>query len=243
MTDSISLMEKSMLNHMQRLNVISNNLANVNTPGFKRDIAISPGFESKLESAEANLQSGDAQKIKTVIDDQMGAIKYTGNPLDVAVESEGFLEVKGAGGTYYTRQGSMSLDGEGRLSIGGSYVVQGVNGEIRIDAHEPRIDKQGGIWDGDKKVGQLKVVDIADPRQLQRHGGGMYKSLASEGENTVFAEEQVRIRQGYIEASNVNQMNEMVNMIELMRQFEASQKLITNYDGLIDSAINTLGDL
>ena len=163
MADAISVTEISMLNHMQRLNVISNNLANVNTPGFKRDIAISPSFESKLDLEKANLESGDAQKIKTVIDSQMGAIKYTANPLDVAVEGEGFLEVKGPGGTYYTRQGTMSLDSEGRLTIAGSYVVQGSNGEIRINAEEPRIDNQGRIWEGDKKIGQLKVVDIADP--------------------------------------------------------------------------------
>lgn len=243
MSDVYSLIELSMSNHMQRMNVISNNLANVSTPGFKRDIAVMrndvPSFESQLDSvASSGLQNGSAH-VRTTIDPQTGAIKFSGNPLDVAIESEGFFELQRDGATFFTRQGTLSLDSEGRLVLGNA-VVQGVGGEIRLSSEEPRIDKQGRVWEDQRVVGQLKLVDISNPQDLQRRGNGLYTSTATQ--NNVLPEEKIRVRQGYVEASNVNMMQEMVNMIELMRQFEANQKLITNYDGLIDSAINTLGE-
>ena len=108
---------------------------------------------------------------------------------------------------------------------------------LEVDFEE---DEQGRIWEKDNQIGQLKLVNFKDPRQLEKVGGGLYESPQA---NTVELDhDQIRIRQGYLESSNVVMMNEMVQMMELMRHFESSQRVMKGYDELLDSAIRTLGD-
>jgi len=247
MSDVLGITELGMINDMNRLNVISNNLANVNTTGFKREIPVSRAFEStfinQFNAGQIDLSSSattNKELATAVVDHSVGSFKYTGNKFDIAIEGEGFLEVSGKGGKFYTRQGALTIDEAGRLMMSSGYIVNGMGGEIRITSSEPRIDKQGRIWDGENQAGQLKVVNFTNPRELSKAGSGLYKADGVQSE--IMDEKSIRIRQGYLESSNVVQMNEMVNMIEVTRHFEMSQRLVKSYDELMDNTIRTLGD-
>ena len=247
MSGVLEITELGMINDMQRLNTISNNLANVSTTGFKRQIPVSHSFEAtitqQLEASGVTLNAnntGAAGATQNVLDPSAGSFKYTGNSFDIAIEGEGFFEVSNKNGVFYTRQGALSMDATGRLTTPGGHVVNGVSGDIRVTNGEPRIDKQGRVWENDNQVGQLKVVTFNDPKNLQKVGAGLYSAVGTSGQ--MLDDSEIRVRQGYLESSNVVMMNEMVQMMETMRHFETSQRLIKGYDELLDNAIRTLGD-
>ena len=249
MNNLLELIGISLNGDMQQLNVISNNLANVNTTGFKRDIAVQMSFEQTVNSlmteqrvGELPLSEtdiGEQTNIKKIIDTQSGSFKVTGQPFDLAAESDGFFEVKTDSGVAYTKKGDFSLDSSGRLVTKSGLPVLGLNGEIRLMTDNPRIDSQGKIWEDQNMVAQIKMVDFSRPESLQRGGDGLFYSVS--GGKTV-ASDQIRVRQGYLESSNVTAMNEMVNLIETMRHFESGAQLIKNYDEMMGSAIKTLGE-
>ena len=247
MSSVLEITELGMINDIERLNTISNNLANVNTVGYKREIPVTQAFENLLtQQAEAagmrvdNKNIGNRPVVTSYMDLSSGVFKYTGNSLDVAIEGEGFLEVANANSVFYTRQGNLVLDSGGRLTTAGGYVVNGMAGEVRLTSNAPRIDELGRIWENEIQIGQLKLVNFKNPRQLEKLGSGLY--IANQMNTTIMENNEVKIRQGYLEASNVVMMNEMVNMMEVMRHFETSQRVIKGYDELLDNTIRTLGD-
>lgn len=246
MSGVLGVTEIGMINDMNRLNIISNNLANVSTPGFKREIPVSRSFDAavngQLEAAGVKLDSDSsgAPETKSVVDQSAGSFKYTGNNFDIAIEGEGFFEVDGNRGVFYTRQGTLSVDASGRLVTSGGHVINGMAGEIRVTTTDPRIDKQGRVWEGEDQIGQLKVVTFDNPQTLQKVGAGLYQAENAKGH--LLDDSEIRVRQGYLESSNVVMMKEMVQMMETMRHFETSQRLIKGYDDLLDNAIRTLGE-
>lgn len=247
MTDAVALSALGMINDIQQLDIISQNIANANTNGYKRDLPVSGVFSKEFESVLAGvtgpgmpLRSGlPVPDIGSMVDASQGVLKFTGNPLDLAIEGEGFFELSTAEGTRYTRHGAFRLDVSGRLVTVDGHVVNGVGGEIRLLNLSPKIDKQGRLFDGEDMVGQLKVVQFDDTAGLRRMGGGLYRS-ESVGEPALSAEQGVR--QGHLEASNVNVMDEMVRMISTTRHFETLQRVITGYDQMVGEAISTIAE-
>jgi len=251
MPDMISLIEASMLTDVRRLDVISNNLANASTPGFKRDIAITQAFGELLTS---NMQLQGAQRsfpdpseimdsmTTRITDHQPGSLRPTGNALDIAIEGDGFLVLQGPEGPLYSRSGALSLDDSGRLIGSNGYPVLGHQGEIRLTEVNPRIDGEGAIFEDDENVGSLRLERFEHPEHLQKIGNGMYEAGAQSpvGPNEDAA---VSIRQGYLETSNVSILPEMVLLIELMRRFEANQKVVSSYDEMLGQSLQTIGDL
>ncbi|MDH5325997.1 MAG: flagellar hook-basal body protein [Gammaproteobacteria bacterium] len=250
MSDLIQIMEISMQNDMQRLNTISNNLANVNTEGFKKGIAVQNSFEATMlntqqlnesyseRAAKAHKQRFIAN-VENLTDFSDGSVKNTGQPLHLAIAGDGMFEVMTDAGLAFTRKGSFSKDAKGRLVTLSGFPVQGQGGDIRLTTGSPRIDQEGNVWEGKSLVAQLKVVDVKNSRSLQSIGAGLYKASAG---LTAGKPESYRIKQGYLENSNVSSMREMVELIETMRHFEASQKVISGYDSVLDTAIRTLGE-
>ena len=246
MSDILGIAEISMNNDIQQLNIISHNIANAETAGYKRDMAVVQPFEKFLTTngtagSELAYTSQKAQQpnITGVTDYRMGSIKYTGNALDVVIEGDGFFEVTGTGGKVYTRDGRLALDASGKLVTKGGLTINGTNGEIRLTTGSPFIDRQGSVWEGDQMVGQIKIVHFENPGALVKLGGGLFRGNGGVTVNS----DQVSMRQGHVEASNVVTMDEMVNMISTMRHFETGQKVIKSYDDILDTAIRTLGDL
>lgn len=247
MTNAMTLSALGMINDVRQMDIISQNIANANTNGYKRDLPVSGTFPAEFESALLGMTQSamplqnnlPLPRVQSVLDASQGALRFTGNPLDVAIEGDGFFELSTAEGTRFTRHGAFKLDVGGRLVTADGHVVNGVGGEIRLLNTSPKIDKQGRLFDGEDMVGQLKVVRFDDTTGLHRLGGGLYMS-DTVAEPVVGAHQGVR--QGHLEASNVDAMHEMVRMIETTRHFEMSQKVITGYDEMIGEAISTIAE-
>lgn len=251
-----------------KLDTIANNLANVNTPAFKRDSQLFREYLTSYEkepgtitvprvpaSIESfyDMQGGDKSYVDlngTFTDFSQGAIKQTGNPLDVALEGDGLIEVATPNGVQLTRVGSFTLDGEGRLVTKQGYPVltEGAPAQdpatrvIRLTNSSVSINQAGEIFQDNQNIGKISVVSVGNKDALQKVGQSLYMfrdNLDPElavGNNTKF-------HQGYLEGSNVNAIREMTDMIATTRVFESTQKAIQAYDQMAGKAANEISKL
>lgn len=223
---------------MKRLDVVSNNLANTNTAGFKRDRI---AFESLL--AKGAGQPGDSPVMaqeKFFTDHSPGPLKQTGNTLDLAIEGEGFFTVITPQGPAYTRQGNFHLNPAGRLVTVDGFEVQGQGGPITIRGGKVEIDPSGGITVDGVRVGAIQIVDFPKPYALEKQGNSLYRPTNGLPAQPTAA---ARVSQGFLEDSNVSVVMEMAQLIETNRYFETCQKLIQNYDNMASKAANDVGKL
>jgi flagellar basal-body rod protein FlgG len=225
MSDALRMAVQAMHNDQARIDGVSRNLANVSTPGYRRETHVSRSF---------------TDVIAATIDTRPGSFKHTGRPLDVAIEGEGFFEVATATGPAYTRQGSFHVDARGRLATEAGDAVMGTRGEIPLATAQVAIDRQGRVTDNGRIVGQIKVMKLADPGRLERLGAGLVRPASGAAPTEVPA---AALRSAHIESSNVSAMNEMVKLVETMRHFEASQKIVQASDEMLEKALRKLGEL
>lgn len=249
----------SMQQDASRLDRVALNLANVSTPGYKREVVAARPFVEVLdaEAQELAAASGAATPARgqgalaVRTDARPGSVRVTGSPFDVALTGEGWFEVSTPQGPAYTRQGSFHLDARGRLVTAQGYPVMGRAGDVYLGTSSPVIDAAGRITEPDAAasssagapgtpVAQLKVVRFDDPRALERLGDGL---VAGRGGLAPLDDAQVSIRQGALENSNVSSTQEMVELVQTMRHFESMQRVVQGYDEMIGSAIRKLGDL
>jgi flagellar basal-body rod protein FlgF len=241
------------LAHERRMQVFANNMANVNTAGFKQDEqafkAIFPRYEAVIPTGGRSI--GLAQQtmarpfgpterafvaphqIKTTF--EVGRVRLTGNPLDIAIQGRGFFEVETSQGLRYTRNGMLSLDRDRRLVTGLGHPVMGTNGEIKIPPGKLDISAQGEIRVDEKPVGKIKVMEFPDEDMPQKSSDGLFFSE----EGAVSKNPQIQV--GHIEESNVNSIGEMVKMIQGMRNYESTQKLIQTLDRMAEITIQDVG--
>jgi flagellar basal-body rod protein FlgG len=235
--DAITVASRIMADDLFRLNVVTQNLANVSTSAYKRELVVARPFLDYLQVDQLRVPVG-IPVLTSVLDTRPGALTQTSRALDVALEGAGFFEVAGTDGPLYTRMGSFRLDDTGRLITAAGLPVNGIGGEILLNGDSPRIDRQGRIFEGDNAVAQLKVVRFARNAALTPLGGGLYRATAP-GEVVTDA---LQIRQGFIESSNVQALSEMLHIIELVRRFESAQRVMQNYDGMLGGTIQKLGE-
>lgn len=247
----LALALRAMHQDMARVDRVSNNLANAMTPGFKREVAMTAPFAamvSQLQSAAA-----DASPVVSIQTDvRPGSLKSTGQKLDFAIDGAGYFEVMTEAGPAYTRQGNFHVDAQGRLVTVQGYPVMGLGGEINLGTATPSVDEAGRLRNGAQAKGvpgalldapvlaQLKLVALSDHQALQRLGDGL---LAGGGTATPMAEGATRVRQGYLENSNVSSMHEMVQLMQTMRHFESMHKVAMGYDEMVGLAVRKLGEL
>jgi flagellar basal body rod protein FlgG len=218
----------------------------VNTNGYKQQIMKTQGFQNIIDIAYANrmgnVETGQAAvqlpHIEPVVDDHSGALKFTGKPLDVAMQDNVYLAVQSTEGELYTRQGDLHIDARGRLVTASGLPVQGMTGEIRLASDKPVINQQGQIYIDEQPVAELKLMRFPPATELQSLGNGLYRTSSPGQAGT----EENLLRQGYIEASNVNMNEQMIRMIELTRHFESTQRLLRGYDEMLGNAINEIAD-
>jgi flagellar basal body rod protein FlgG len=228
-----------MTTDIARMSVIGQNLANVSTTGYRRELPVGVPFVDYLAIGGGQAIPAQQMLLSSVHDFRPGSLQSTGNPLDFAVEGEGFFEVLTDGGSQYTRQGNFRMDSIGRLVTEAGSPVAGESGEILLKSSQIKVDGQGRIVEGEKDIGRIRVTRFSDPQSLVPLGSGMY---ALGERSSVRTEGFTRLRQGFLEASNVNSTQEMVRMIETMRHFEAGQKVIQAYDDMLGRAFTKLGD-
>ena len=248
MSDITALLGTALNNDMLAMRVISQNLANINTDGYKSEIAfsslltppsslIAPGNEAN----QALTMGSNLPSIDSLRDLQQGSLRYSGSDFDIAIEGNGFFEVSTNYGPRITRQGNMTIDREGRLSLLTGEVIEGEGGQIRLQNSPFDIDKEGVVSQGGRDLDRIRVVAFSNPEQLQYEGGGIFnvpQDAALVPEPFVGS-----VMQGYVETSNVRSADEIIRMIEVSRHFETTHKVLKGYDGMLDSAINVLGDL
>ena len=228
------------LARMQGMEIISNNLANSNTSGYKRDRL---AFESFLSSA-GQTTTGKGLNFtrlqRSFTDFTPGNNQHTGNSLDLAIDGEGFFKVKRGDEFLYTRNGVFHLSADGTLLTNADMEVLGESGQpLTIPAEEFSFDEEGRILTAGGEVGRIGVFTVDDPNTLTKQGGGLFKLPADRQDQVA---ENSKVLQGYLESSNVNMMEEMVLMMEALRAFEAHQKMIKTY-GTIGSKAAELGSL
>ncbi len=225
-----------------RLNIIANNLANVNTTGFKQDRY---AFEDTMINYAHDLIRQpvlslrdkqlfpDAVNIarprlaESQVDFSQGSLKNTENPLDLAIMGDGFFKVRTEVGDFYTRNGNFQLSPEGKLVTSEGFPVLGGGGELVIpQSSNITIGPDGQIFADDEAVGQIDVVTVDNLKALEKYGANFF-TLPEGSDAAEVAADDFEVAQGYLETPNVNVVQEMVNMIEAHRAFEAYQKVIT----------------
>jgi flagellar basal-body rod protein FlgG len=244
-----------------RMSVISNNLANVNTTGFKRDRAVfedmlyqnlrQPGGQTRVDAqSPTGLMVGTGVRIVSTEKAHLqGGIVTTKNSLDIAVTGDGFFQIAQADGTVaYTRDGSFKLSNTGQLVTANGAVLQPAV-TIPANATAITIGQDGTIsveianGGGSQNVGQIQLARFLNPAGLQALGQNLLKETVASGAPQVVNPGQGGagvLMQGALEASNVNVVEEMVNMIETQRAYEINSKAISAVDGMLRFLNNNL---
>ncbi|MCF6344328.1 MAG: flagellar basal-body rod protein FlgF [Devosiaceae bacterium] len=227
----------------RQMDVVANNIANINTTGFKAEALL---FEEyKMPVARNNNFSGNDQIISytqdwaTIHDFSAGAIVQTGNPLDVALQGNGFLTVQTGDSERYTRNGELKINDTGLLVTNSGYPVLSEGGEIRFSSSETEItiDAEGNIYTNEGSKGRLKIVSFESPQDLTIEGGNLYAGINPQQDlNT-------KISQGSLERSNVSGVAEMAEMIRVNRAYQSLAQLQKTQAELRQKAIQKLGSL
>src|SRR5579871_6029713 len=236
----------------RQLEVIANNIANVNTTGYKADQSL---FEEFLTSGahEDNFVGKDrrvsyVQDRGTYRDFSEGALQQTSNPLDVAIDGNAFLTVQTSGGERYTRDGNLQLNSQGQLVTEGGDPVLGNSGPIIFQPtdHDINISPDGTITvvEANARIdtvrGKLRLVSFTDAQSLLKQGSNLY--AASNGA-TAQPDLKATVKQGYIEKSNVNAVAEMGRMIEVSRTYSQIANILQQQSDLHKNAINQLAEV
>lgn len=230
----------NMITQNRNMNIISNNMTNVSTPGYKEDRRMQSTFRDEMiyryekEDSSARTPVGVVSRMniadERVTDYTEGGIRETGAPMDVGLTGRGFFEIQTDSGNVYTRNGSFNLDDNGYLVLPGFGRVLGTNGPIQLTTDDIVIDKQGNITNegGTQVFGTLRVVDFADYGQLTKVTGGVFRANAQPQ-----AAQGVTVTQRYLEDSNVNMAEEMTRMMSGQRVLQSSAQLLKMYDQLM----------
>lgn len=245
-----------MLNEQNRMDVMTNNLANASTTGYKKEGTTSQSFDTVLAYRIKDLSTGvnavthigaNSPGVKigeNYVDYTQGSFKSTGNTFDLAIGGEGFFAIEFTGkngetSVKYTRDGNFTLNVEGYLvTQDGDYVLDVNNQKILLDTHaDATVTEDGTIWQNDRVITQIKLTDFEDYDYLQRYGENYFEAI--EGATPINA--KATINSGYLEQSNISVVTEMVNMITISRAYETNQKVVQTYDHILDTTVNQIG--
>jgi len=228
------------------IEAIAGNLANINTPGYKRDI---PAFESILiDQLDAMFDidyTGTEAPIfiqpVVAVDLKNGSLHQTGNKFDMAISGPGFFVVDTPEGEAYTRNGTFTINSEGELITNNGYKVLGESGAISIgnDSTELVVTKEGEIMVDGEAVGRFRIVDIP-ANDIRKIGNSL---VLSAGNPTASEWSETTIQQGCLEESNVDSVLEMASLVSAMRLYEANQKIIQAQDETLGLAVNKLAQV
>ena len=245
-----------MLNEQNRMDIMTNNLANASTVGYKKEGSTSQSFDDVLtvKIKDQSVGMRNAQKIgiknpgvkigENYTDYSQGSFRITGNTYDLALSGKGFFCIEftnksGETSTKYTRDGSFTLNVDGYLvTKDGDYVLDEEGRHIKLDPlSDARIDENGTIFQNDQRVTTIGLEDFEDYNYLEHYGENYYQPV----EGATMIEADAKIFEGYLEASNVQVVSEMVELISATRTYESNQKVIQTIDETLDKAVNQLG--
>ncbi len=237
----------------RQMETISNNLANVNTTGYKQD---QPAFQQLFSQTMGVASESDEEPFAhhehlapytgvgtfyVSIADMgknmsPGRLVTTDNQLDFAIVSdEGFFSIDTPQGERFTRAGNFTIDGEGQLVTRDGYPVNGKEGPLSIQGNNVELGEDGSVLVDGERAGGLKMVTFPFPERLQKMGGAMF--APGDAENTPRILEDVQLAQGMLESSNVDSVQELIRMIQANRAYTTMQKTLTASDDMNRQAI------
>jgi len=236
-----------------KIDQISNNLANVATPGYRRDhISFRERLVEALEdrpdlqyyNSQVHRNGGAPFVDQVTFDQDSGSYEQTHRALDLAVVGRGFFSVRDlqSGETFYTRAGNFMLGGDGRiLTADGRYQLASDDGRgLTLDpgtGGELRVRDDGTLFQGDIEIGKAGVVDFDDYARLRKRGDNLFENSGA----TASAPARLQVSQGTLEQSSVNPVAEMVEMIKALRALESNLQMLRFQDGVLDRAVNDFG--
>ncbi len=231
MWDFMKVAGKTLSNESMRLDVLSNNISNVNTPSFKEEVLrfINEG--------------GGAPTIYEGVNFAEGELLQTDNPLDVAIEGKGFFQIYREGESDYliTRNGSFHIDDEGKLVLPTGDPIMGENGPIFIPEDmrkDLRINEKGEIFSAGEYIDKIRIVDPPYPFEFKEREGDIFRI---DGKYVLKSSDNSKIWQGYLESSNVDPAKSMVDMVMIMRHFEISTTVLKTGDNMLNRTVNDVG--
>lgn len=230
---ALEIAAEAMQGDLQRLAHIGQNLANVQTAGYKRQVTVQRPFAAEWDAAAA-------QRNPSALDTSAGALRATGNELDLAIDGEGYFAIQGAEGRAFTRRLSLRLDDNGVVVHESGQPVLGERGEMRAAAGAAglQVDARGEVFAAGRSLGRLQLWRVP-AAAVQATGGGLYQASAADAQPL----DNAKVAVGFQEASNVNSSAEMVRLMETTRHFEALARTVQGMDDVMEKAIRKLGDL
>ncbi|MCF8127240.1 MAG: flagellar basal-body rod protein FlgF [Deltaproteobacteria bacterium] len=233
-------------NSQMRLDVLTHNLSNVNTVGFKEDKLYFHVPDREEDSRMSRKAAGftmspPSEPYETRTDFTPSPLRPTNNVLDMALEGEGFFCVQTPEGKQYTRRGDFSLTQGGKLITKAGYPVLGKNGEIVLRGKNITVNETGEISVDGNPVDTLQVVGIGKPETLQKVGGTLFRSPGGQVDEKEV--KNLKIKQGFLETSGVNGVKTMTEMIDVLRGYESYQKIIHFLSDVSKKSINDVGRL
>ena len=254
MSGSIYMAATGALAYEKRLQMISNNLANVNTVGFKKDRGRFKAFELSEAVDNKNLPVSWRQsqapeywmQFSSYTDFSSGENKKTGNPFDLALSGRGFFCIETPDGVRYTRRGDFTVNSDQVLVSHEGYPVMGRGGEIQIkiakpsdDIREFSVSEDGFVTVDGSQVDRLRIVDFTNSSGLEKAGHNFYRAVNPRTLEEM--DEDFKVSQGFLELSNVDVVRMMTEMIEVLRGYESYQKTMRSIDDMNAKLINDVG--
>lgn len=228
MADDFSVMATSMQADLHKINAASQNIANVNTPAYKRQVS----FSQFLDQG-ANIVSS------TLIDKTNASLKLSKSNYDAAITGNGYFLIEKSGDQVVTRNGQFSVDQEGYLVGVNDYRVQGEQGDIFVGNDVLEINSKGEIHIDNEYIATIRLIHLSPAAKLSpAHLNTFHYSAADIVQPN---SSTTLIHQGYLENSNVDAREEMLNLVKTMRHFELQQKVLRSYNSMIDVGISDLG--
>jgi flagellar basal-body rod protein FlgG len=240
MLKGIHTSASGMVPRARKQELLANNLANVGTPGFKREVL----FTEELSKARMRLAPKQADwetpmVDRTYVDFAPGTFDRTGNPLDLALDGDGYFRLQDdQENIFLTRSGHFTVDEEGYVTFPGGLRLMGEGGPIQVGRGDVMIGADGAVQVNNLTVARITPVTVADQSELIKRGGSLFGVPAG---TEIIPPVNVEIQQGYLEAANVDVVHEMVEMIIAFRTYEANAKAIQQQDQTLDHLFQRVG--
>ncbi|HVP38439.1 MAG TPA: flagellar basal-body rod protein FlgF [Candidatus Saccharimonadales bacterium] len=239
MLEGLRRAQQGVLPRIAQQEALANNLANSLTPGFKRDKV---SFQAVLEQAAAagspaGMPGGASYSTLTHSrpDLRPGTMEQTGSPLDLAIEGNAYFVVQTPAGERYTRAGNFTLNAAGELAMPDGTRVLGDGGPIRVEG-QVTVSPDGQVSTGGTPSGRLRLVKFPEDAQLTREGSAVWASPVAPSPAT-----GASVKQGFLEGSNVNPVEEMVELLQAFRSYESNIKSASLQDNTLGTLVNNVG--
>ena len=255
MIRSLNTAERAMQMEQVRIDALANNLANVNSTGFRQILtrvaergsenaaeAVTPAADGQISKdlpKGANWAPAPIMEMEHAVDIRPGAVRSTGRDTDMALMGRGFFAVQTPAGERYTRAGSFLLDSEKRLTTPAGELVIGTGGPIELNGESFSVNSNGTVIVDGNVAGQFKIVDFEDATKLMHQGANLLEA-PEDMAPTVVPVDEVAMAQGHLEGSNVNAIDTLVAMISAQRAFEVQTKVMSTEDEMLEKSVNSL---